>query len=61
MAIKYLGGRRMQGTAAERTALNLTSPPDIGMVLAQVEPNGDIYVDKFIKDIGVKPQQVHIK
>ena len=27
MAIKYLGGRRMQGTAAERTALNLTSPP----------------------------------
>ena len=35
--------------------------PDIGMVLAQVEPNGDIYVDKFIKDIGVKPQQVHIK
>jgi hypothetical protein len=35
--------------------------PDIGMVLAQVEPNGDIYVDKFIKDVGVKPQQVHIK
>ena len=25
MAIKYLGGRRMQGTAAERTALNLSS------------------------------------
>jgi hypothetical protein len=27
MAIKYLSGKRMQGTAAERTALNLTSPP----------------------------------
>ena len=27
MAIKYLSGKRLQGTAAERTALNLGSPP----------------------------------
>ena len=27
MAVKYLAGRRMQGTAAERTALNLGTPP----------------------------------
>ncbi len=27
MAIKYLSGKRLQGTAAERTALNITSPP----------------------------------
>ena len=27
MAVKYLSGKRLQGTAAERTALNLASPP----------------------------------
>ena len=27
MAIKYLAGKRLQGTAAERTALNIASPP----------------------------------
>ncbi len=27
MAIKYLSGKRLQGTAAERTALNISSPP----------------------------------
>jgi hypothetical protein len=27
MAIKYLSGKRLQGTAAERTSLNLSAPP----------------------------------
>jgi len=53
MAIKYLSGKRLQGTAAERTALNLSAPPQtswkelgrttLGSAGATIDVNGNTW------------------
>jgi hypothetical protein len=44
MAIKYLSGKRLQGTAAERTALNVASDTTVDGAIFEENDTGKHYV-----------------